>query len=154
VILKWMKASVVVGTALMLMAPWGVQAKSSTTLIQGTVLQSNRAVIGITGNCSCDYKWYTIGLHPGKVTVSLKMMSVALKMGPAYELKADLERRNRTILGQGQAACWRATKHCVLSVRFTAKVFHSAPYYLHVMGNGSEGLKYTAQVQGSIYRVK
>ncbi|HCG03327.1 MAG TPA: hypothetical protein DEV93_22665 [Chloroflexi bacterium] len=151
---KSLRAAIVLGTALTLMAPWVAQAKSKTTLIQGTILQSNRAVIGITGNCSCDYKWYTIGLHPGKVTVSLKMMSVALKMGPAYELKADLERRNRQIIGQGQQACWRTAKNCTLTVHFTAKIFRSQPYYLHVMGNGAEGLKYTAQVQGSIYRLK
>jgi hypothetical protein len=153
-ILRFVRAAVVLGTAVTLLAPFSAQAKTKAPVIQGAVLQSNRAVVGITGNCSCDYKWYTIGLRPGRVTVSLKMISVALKMGPSYELKADLQRRNGEIIGQGQQACWRATKNCTLSVHFTAKLFRSQPYYIHVMGNGSEGLKYKLQVQGPIYRLR
>lgn len=151
---RFIQAAVVVATSVSLLAPWGAEAKTKAPVIQGAVLQSNRTVVGITGNCSCDYKWYTIGLKPGKVTVSLKMVSVALKMGPSYELKADLQRRNGEIIGQGQQACWRAAKNCTLSVHFTAKLFRSQPYYIHVMGNGSEGLKYTLKVQGPIYRLK
>jgi hypothetical protein len=155
VIAKPIRAAVFVAL-LAALVPFGAQAKSkpAPSAIHGFALTTNRAVIGETGNCYCEAQWYTVGLRPGKTTVSITLISIGMKMGPSYSLRADLERRNQTILNQGQDACWRDSKRCTVSFHFTAKVFHAAPYYIHVIGNGAEGMQYRIQVQGSIYRVK
>jgi hypothetical protein len=128
-------------------------SKHAAVKVHGTVLYRAQST-GQTGNCTCDDKWYTVGLKPGKVTVTLKFVSVALKMGPAYGFHVDLERADRTILGQTQGACWRTTKHCVINVHFTANVDKQGPYYIQVSGSGAEGIAYLLGVQGHEYRVK
>jgi hypothetical protein len=141
--------------ALLLAAPSFALAKNkpAKSFVQGSVLY-HAAVRGQTGNCYCEAQWYTVGLKPGKATVTLRLVSIAIKMGPAYSIRADLERRDRTILNQSSGACWRMATHCTLTVHFTAHVDKTAPYYIHVIGNGAEGMEYRLQVQGSQYLVK
>jgi hypothetical protein len=127
--------------------------KHSAIKVHGIVLYHGQSK-GLTGNCTCDVKWYTVGLKPGKVTVTLKFVSVAMKMGPAYGFHVDLERADRTILGQTQGACWRATKHCTINLHFTSNVDKQEPYYIQISGSGAEGILYVLGVQGNEYRVK
>jgi hypothetical protein len=153
VIVRSFRAALVAASALMVL-PLGAQAKSQPSVVQGTLLSSTRPVIGQTGNCVCEAQYFTVGLKPGKVTVSIQLTSIGQKLGQSYSMKADLERRNRTTLGMGQNACWRSDTKCRLHFTFTAKVYRAAPYYVHVQGEGGEGMQYRIQVQGPIYRVK
>jgi hypothetical protein len=144
----------ILSIALAVMMPLQAEAKSKpASLIHGTLIPNTQPVVGHTGNCYCEAQWYTAGLKPGKVTVIVHLMSIGLKLAASYGLRADLERRNHTILSQTQAGCWRTAKHCSLTLRFSAKVFRTAPYYIHVIGDGGEGMQFNIQVLGPVYRV-
>jgi hypothetical protein len=137
---------------LCMVAPTFAHAKGKS-VVQGAILYRN-VMRGETGNCYCEAKWYTVGLKPGKATVTLRLVSIAMKMSGSYSIRADLERRDHTILNQSTGACWRDSKHCTLTVHFTAKVDKAAPYYIHIIGSGAEGMAYRLQVQGPQYLVK
>jgi hypothetical protein len=126
--------------------------QASKSKIHGVVL-THGASQGQTGNCTCEARWYTVGLKPGKVTVTVKFVSVAMKMGQSYGFHVDLERADRSILGQTQGACWRTDKHCTINLHFSATVDTQAPYYIQVSGSGAEGIAYSLHVQGNQYRV-
>jgi hypothetical protein len=140
--------------SLSLAAPSISQAKGKThaTPIHGTVLYK-RTVQGMTGNCSCETQWYTVGLKKGKVTITIQLKKIAAKFAVGYGLRADLEARDHTVVAQNGASCLTKDKHCSVTVRLSAKVPSTGAYYVHIIGSGGEGMLYTIGVTGPQYLV-
>lgn len=110
-------------------------------------------VSGITGNCSCVYQWYTIGLRSGPVEVSAELRGYTIGYGPTYGMRVFLY-HGQTLLSSGQVGCFAKQRHCNQFARMHARIKSAGPYYLRVEGPGADGVMYTLRVIGHVYGLR
>lgn len=137
----------------------GVAAFPSAGVAQAHGLPLRGQVIGVapvsgtTGNCSCVYQWYTIGLRSGPVEVSTELRGYTNGYGPTYGMRVFLY-HGETLLSSGQVGCFAKQRHCNQFVRMHARIKSASPYYLRVEGPGADGVMYTLRVTGHVYGLR
>ncbi len=110
-------------------------------------------VSGTTGNCSCVYQWYTIGLRAGPVSVTTELRGFTTGFGPTYGMRVFLY-HGQTLLSSGQVGCFTKQRHCNQMLRLHATIKSAGPYYLRVEGPGADGVRYTLRVAGRVYGLR
>jgi len=110
-------------------------------------------VSGTTGNCSCVYQWYTIGLRAGPVSVTTELRGFTTGFSPTYGMRVFLY-HGQTLLSSGQVGCFTKQRHCNQMLRLHATIKSAGPYYLRVEGPGADGVRYTLRVAGRVYGLR
>jgi hypothetical protein len=102
------------------------------------------ALLSFTGECSCNTRWYTMGLKPGKVTVKLTVIGAGqpLAVSKLYAVTASMEHGGIYQDGTVQVTCSSAKHKCgkTGSFSFTAKT--KGVYYVFVHGLAANGISY------------
>ena len=133
----------------------GTQAASARThgpLLMGRAIDTTAAFSGATGNCSCSYQWYTIGVRPGPLHVAIKMHSYYGKIAPTWGVRAVLLLGKRQV-DWGQSACMATQKICNRNIDLKARVPRTGIYYVKLEGPGASEVAFTIQIQGRLYRL-
>lgn len=127
---------------------------ASAAQIKGRQILNSKPFSDTTGNCSCNWLWYTIGAKPGtlKVTVALTG-SFSHELAPTYAIRVYLFKGSH-LVKFGQAGCRATDTHCHSTVQETLHVSRQSVYYMEIEGPGADGIVFTARVVGHMYRVQ
>ncbi|GAC1398461.1 MAG: hypothetical protein NVSMB52_12030 [Chloroflexota bacterium] len=122
--------------------------------IKGHEIFTSKAVYGTTGNCSCNWQWYTIGAKPGTLRLKISMSGAYQKtMAPTFGIRVRLY-LGKHFLKFGQTACYATDRHCHGLISETVRVSKRSLYFLQVQGLGADGIGFSTQVLGNIYRIR
>jgi hypothetical protein len=118
-------------------------------LLRGHVIPKSTTLTSSTGNCSCVWQWYTLGLQKGTFSLTTTVRSFAYSMGPTYGIAGTFFQNGRT-LSTAQAACLSSRHRCDQSFRISYQVSKAGVYYILLRGLGAEVINFTMRVQGRI----
>jgi hypothetical protein len=116
--------------------------------LKGVVIEHSQTVTYKTGNCICVWSWFTLGLHPGKVSISLSVGKCTLAVSPICAAAVDLY-RGLDKIKEASASCYIKHKSCKGS--FKANIGTSGVYYILLRGNGANLIPVKLRIQGNIY---
>ena len=119
-------------------------------LRKGLEIDHNRQLTMMTGYARSDWKWATVGLQPGRVTVAATLLRCGQAAAPTCGLIADLMRGSRTIRS-AEVGCYTSHRTCGQTARVTFDVTKAGVYYIVIQGLGADSIKYRMRVQGNIY---
>jgi hypothetical protein len=121
--------------------------------LKGRVLTHSVSFQGTTGACTCNDQWFTMGLKPGavKVTVRLGACQGAPKGGvcstEAYLLRGDEQLAGVT------PSCFVSKTACNRTKSFTYRITQRGAYYLYVRGAGAYAIHYTLSLRAAMYQL-
>jgi len=136
--------------SVLVMWPTGVSARGIP--VKGMRINDSTTISRVTGNCQCNWEWFTVGLKPGTLTVSATIKSCAGMMAPACGMYIDLIRGN-AMLTRAQSGCYGSKSHCNQPLDLTYRISRQGVYYLMVHGAGAQEVTYAMRVRGNIYRL-
>ncbi len=119
----------------------------------GVIVRRSRTFRDVTGTCSCNWKWYTVGLRPGRATFDLTVRSAQSIGQSTYDARVSIF-RGGTTLAANVASCSRAEKTCGHSVHMTYPIRQTDVYYVLVQGEGADGVHFSLHIRGSTYRLR
>jgi hypothetical protein len=137
---------------LLFLSPAPALGAASGPLLRGQEIDQNTTIYDTTGICSCEVKWFTVGLAPGTVSIAADLRSATFNRGPTYGLSVLLLHGSSTVTW-GKTACTASQVHCNKWVRLTHRVTSRGVYYLEIIGLGAEIIPYALTVRGAIYRL-
>src|SRR5947209_4906504 len=94
---------------------------------KGLELDRSQTISFRTGNCQCVWNWYTVGLRPGRVSISLSVGKCSLAITPVCSASADLYRGSAK-LKEATASCYIKHSSCKASLR--ANIDAAGAYYI------------------------
>jgi hypothetical protein len=108
-------------------------------------------VSGTTGNIPQQWRWYTVGLQPGTVTVSATVQSCARALlAPTCGLFLDLLHRKK-LLQSASGACYRKQRGCHATVQLSYHIARQGAYYILATGAGGGPVTFSMRLNGNIY---
>jgi hypothetical protein len=113
--------TVLLCTALLSLALGPGMASAHGPKREGVEVDHSQTINYRTGNCMCFWNWYTLGLQPGKVSISLSVGKCTLAMGPVCAASADLYRGSAKVK-EATASCY--IKHSSCKGSFKATLDH------------------------------
>jgi len=128
------------------------EAQSHGPLLMGRVIDTTHPFHDATGNCSCNWQWYTIGVRPGTLRIVATLHSYAGKMAPTWAIRVVLLQGKHQVK-VGQAACLATHTSCNQSVTLTTRVSRSTIYYVEVEGPGASQISYTMRFAGALFQL-
>jgi len=111
--------------------------------------RSNASLVAMTGNCACNRQWYTMGLQPGAVNLSINVQSCRGLVGPNCGIFAFLYKGSREVQ-TANVGC-DTKKACGQSLQLRYKVSGSGVYYVVIQGTGATTIWYRMTVRGNVY---
>jgi hypothetical protein len=144
--------AILIPAVLLLIFPLPVRGASHGPIVRGRVIDQSMTVDDTTGVCSCEVKWFTIGLAPGVVRVAAELKSSSFSRGPTYGMSV-LFMQGTSTLTWGKVACQVTRLQCYKWVRLSHRITRRGVYYVEVIGLGAEIIPYALQIQGAIYRL-
>src|SRR5207245_891732 len=106
-----------------------------------------------TGNCSCNWQWYTFGMNPGKLTVTATMHTFQHALAKSWGIRLFLY-KGKSLLTWKQTACWSTQTKCERTISVGSNVRKQGIYYVKVEGPGADGIQFTIRVSGNMYTLK
>jgi len=120
---------------------------------RGIIVRQPGTFRDVTGTCSCNWKWYTVGLRPGKASFDLTVKSGQAIGNSTFDARVSIF-QGGTTLAANFASCSRAEKTCDRSVHVTYPIKQTGVYYVLVQGEGAGGVHYSLHIRGSMYRLR
>jgi hypothetical protein len=136
-------------TGFLMLAPVPAHAAHGP-LLRGRQLDQNTTISDTTGECSCQVKWFTIGLAPGIVRIAAQPKSSMFGGGPTYGMSVLLY-RGSAALTWGQTSCQTTHRRCSKVIHLTYRIKQRGVYYLQIVGLGAQVIPYTMQVHGVVF---
>jgi hypothetical protein len=137
-------------SALATLAP-AVHARSAP--VKGLVIAGQRPMGGQTGDCLCEWQWYTVGLNPGNVRITANMGEPSQTLAPVWSLRLVLLKGSSAV-ASSNATCARSTKLCKASAKVTLRIHSRGVYYIRIEGRAANLIPYGLIVKGNIYKIK
>lgn len=119
-------------------------------ILKGMEVDHSVSLQGSTGSCSCDDRWFTMGLAPGTVKITAELQHCGTTATKTCAIEAYLS-HGKTDLGAATPACFSSQKHCNRSQTITYHVKKRGAYYLFVRGAGSLLIYYMLRIRGNLY---
>jgi hypothetical protein len=120
-------------------------AHSHGAALKGQEIDLAGSMRGLAGECSCLDRWYTFGLKPGPVNVTVRFTSAVQTVAPSYGLKVTLMQGAHQ-LDFGQVGCPPSDSVCRQQVHLRYKVKKRGAYYVLVQGLGANDIPFAIQV--------
>jgi hypothetical protein len=117
--------------------------------LKGMEIDRNTVVTATTGNCSCQDRWYTVGLDRGTATITATVQDCQSNLIKLCVAEAFLLRNTSQLAGT-HVVCHHLA-HCGLSRSITYHVKQKGAYYVLVQGSGSLLIHYTLRLHGHVY---
>jgi hypothetical protein len=137
-------------TALATLVP---PAEARTTAVKGLIIASSRPVGGQTGDCLCEWQWYTVGLNPGKILITANMGEPSHTLAPIWSMRLVVLKGSSAV-ASADATCTRSFKLCRASAKVNLRVRSRGVYYIRVEGRAANLIPYGLVVRGSIYKIR
>ncbi len=118
--------------------------------LKGYLFTRSAVVKDITGNCQCVWKWYTVGLQPGTVRLTITLRSNGPTQAPTYAVLVSLL-HDGIAIKDAQVACDAKQAHCGKRLTVSANIKTAGVYYIYVHGEGSNAIAYSLGLQGHVY---
>lgn len=147
------RSSLAIIIVLFLLLPSVGAAQARGTHIRGFAISTSKPVPGLTGNCTCDTKWFTIGVNRGPVTITGVLKSFGLKILPSYSLWMSVYDRSHFVQ-LAQVSCRTSSRTCNRSVRVHYRARTRTVMYVSVHAPGAEDVTFTLAVHGKMYRLR
>jgi hypothetical protein len=138
--------------AAVLAAAGGHDAFAKGTPVKGVVL-GTRPVVAVTGDCTCETRWFTFGADAGKVQVLASMRKPGDQLSNEYAIRVMIL-RGSTMLGFKETLCFTSQKQCSGSLRWTLTMPRRGVYYMRVDGSGAHQIPFALQLKGTIFTLR
>ncbi|MGI8967493.1 MAG: hypothetical protein ACR2GA_00100 [Chloroflexota bacterium] len=116
--------------------------------LKGRYVSSNQMFTGITGGCTCQTQWYTMGVNRGTFRINAVLQGYGSDYTPEYGLRLILLDGKKPI-GFQQTACYRSKRNCNSHIHLSVTVPRRSIYYLKVEGPGGQNVRYTINFQAN-----
>lgn len=120
--------------------------------LRGREIDSNVTVSAEAGFLPKTWRWFTVGLKPGPLTVNAVVQSCGRPTAPSCGIMVQLLSMAASVR-LGEAACRSNQPSCRASTGLSYRVDHAGVYYVLISGAGGDEVRFTLRLHGNVYRL-
>jgi hypothetical protein len=139
-------------TAGLLIGSFPLTASAHGPKLRGVEIDRSGVITATTGNCNCNWQYYTLGLRAGPIRIDVKLSRVHGAFAPAFGARLFLSQAtDGNAVAHTQVGCMAKQTNCGAMMRLETRISHPGVYYILVSGDGALKIPFTMSVRGRVY---